>query len=144
MLRRSYFKLKTPGFAAEPTEYRFNSSAEQSADSRIQMTPPMLYRERIVEGPLRNYKITECIWIGWCLCEEENNLKRTSGEPYSRCTVCRKFVKNVTQYASKSNTCKDATHSFSNLQEAFESISSAARPASCTSVESDCVDFRDD
>ena len=35
----------------------------------IEMSHPIIYRERIAIGPLRKDKVTEWIWIGWCLCE---------------------------------------------------------------------------
>ena len=92
---------------------------------------PMINRERIAIGPLRKYKVTEWIWIGWCLCEDSQTpvQEKTSDEPYSRCTVCRKFAKDLTRCSSISNKCQDATHPFSNLEEAFASLSSAAPPA---------------
>ena len=110
-----------------------NSGAAQPAAPLPEdpLPHPMIYRERIAIGPLRKYKVTEWIWIGWCICEDSETRvqEKTSEEPYSRCTVCRKFAKDLTRCSSISNKCQDATHPFSNLEEAFASISSAAPPA---------------
>tara|TARA_B110000285_G_C14883403_1_gene495032 strand:- start:401 stop:787 length:387 start_codon:yes stop_codon:yes gene_type:complete len=90
----------------------------------IEMSHPIIYRERIAIGPLRKCKVTEWIWIGWCLCEvsEAQAQEKTSDEPYSRCTVCRKFVKELRQCSFISNKCQDAIHPFSNLEEALASL----------------------
>ena len=73
---------------------------------------------------VRKDKVTEWIWIGWCLCEvsEAQVQEKTSDEPYSRCTVCRKLVKELKQCSFISNKCQDATHPFSNLEEALASL----------------------
>ena len=67
--------------------------------------------------------ITEELRIGYCReidsdAHPQKPYYMIPGERLVRCNKCLKFMEDIP----------------------FESISSAARPASCTSVESDCVD----
>ena len=111
----------------------------------VEMSHPMIYTERIERGFPRD-KVTEWIWVGWCLCEisEAPIQERASDEPYCRCTICRKFVKELGRRSFLNKKSHDDIHPFNNLEEALASLkkdlehtdnlsstlnSSAARPA---------------